>query len=81
MRIKARGHHAFRCYTAHSAGRRHTDGGCGHHGRRKGALNELKVPAVQRVTLLTFVNGRPARLDQVLQERDDLVFFSPVEGG
>ena len=79
MRIKARGHHAFRCYTAHlpEGGTLTVDADT----TVERVLDQLKVPAVQRVTLLTFVNGRPARLDQVLQEMDDLVFFSPVEGG
>jgi sulfur carrier protein ThiS len=79
MRIKARGHHAFRCYTAHlpEGGTLTVDAGT----TVERVLDQLKVPAVQRVTLVTFVNGRPARLDQVLQERDDLVFFSPVECG
>jgi sulfur carrier protein ThiS len=79
MRIKARGHHAFRCYTAHLP----EDGTLTVEADAtvERALDQLKVPAFQQVTLLTFVNGRPARLDQVLQEMDDLVFFSPVEGG
>jgi sulfur carrier protein ThiS len=79
MRIKARGHHALRCYTAHlpEGGTMTVDADA----TVERVLDQLKVPAVQRATLLIFVNGRPARPDQALQEMDDLVFFSPIEGG